>query len=115
MVHRFGHDLQERGTDLSMYLARLKKTEDDLRKDWKPEAQRQVRIRLVLRETAKQEKISVSSAELDATLNQTIAELIRQGRATEDQVDPQRLRSALLERMMTDKTLGFLEKTCVAR
>jgi len=115
MIHRFGHDLQERGTDLSMYLARMKKTEEDLRKDWKPEAERQIRIRLVLREVAKQEKISVSSAELDATLNETIAELIRQGRATEDQMDPQRIRSALMERIMTDRTFAFLEQKCAVR
>lgn len=114
MVHRFGHDLQERGTDLSMYLARMKKTEDDLRKDWTPEAQRQVKIRLVLREAAKTHSITVSPEELETTLNQTVAELIRQGRATEDQMDPQRLRTALLERMLTDRTLEFLEKTCVA-
>jgi trigger factor len=114
MIHRFGHDLQERGTDLSMYLARMKKTEDDLRKDWTPEAQRQVRIRLVLRETAKTHKITVSPQELEATLNQTVAELIAQGRATEDQMDPQRLRSALLERMITDRTLEYLETICAA-
>lgn len=114
MVHRFGHDLQERGTDLSMYLARMKKTEDALRKDWMPEAERQVRIRLVLREVAKQQKISVPSSELDVALNETIAELIRQGRATEDQVDPERLRGALLERMLTDRTFAYLEKACAA-
>ncbi len=112
MVHRFGHDLQERGTDLSMYLARMKKTEEDLRRDWTAEAQRQVKIRLVLRETAKTAKIAVSPEELEAMLNQTVAELIRQGQATEEQMDPQRLRSALLERMLTDRTLAYLEKTC---
>jgi trigger factor len=114
MVHRFGHDLQDRGIELSMYLARMKKTEDDLRKDWKGEAQRQVRIMLVLREVAKLNNITVAPQELDDALNGTIAELIRQGRATEDQVDPQRLRSALLERMLTDRTLEMLEKTCAA-
>lgn len=114
MVHRFGHDLQHRGIELSMYLARMKKTEDDLRKDWKAEAQRQVRIMLTMRAIAKERKISVSSQELDDALKGTIAELIRQGQATEDQVDPQRLRSALLERMLTDRTLELLEKTCAA-
>jgi trigger factor len=114
MVHRFSHDLQERGTDMAMYLARMKKTEDGLRKDWTKEAQRQVRIQLVLREVAKQQRITVSPQELDMALNETVAELIRQGRTTEDQVDPQRLRSALLERMLTDRTLEHLEKACAA-
>jgi FKBP-type peptidyl-prolyl cis-trans isomerase (trigger factor) len=98
-----------------MYLARMKKTEDNLRKDWMPEAQRQVCIQLVLRETAKQQKISVAPQELDETLNAAIADIIRQGRATEDQVDPQRLRGALLERMLTDRTLEYLERTCSVR
>lgn len=112
MVHRFGHDLQGRGIELSMYLARMKKTEEDLRKDWHAEAQRQVRITLVLRTTAKQKSISVSPDEVETALNEAIGELIRQGQATEDQVDPQRIRNALHERMLTDRTLDFLEGAC---
>lgn len=115
MIHRFGHDLQQRGSDLGMYLAQMKKSEEELRKDWAPEAQRQVKIRLVLRETAKHHAITVPPEELEATLNQTVTELIRQGRATEEQMDPQRLRSALLERMLTDRTLEFLDSTCIVR
>ena len=112
MVHRFGHDLQGKGIELSMYLARMKKTEDDLRKDWHAEAKRQVRITLVLRTTAKQKSIVVSPDEVEAALNEAIGELIRQGQMTEDQVDPQRIRNALHERMLTDRTLDFLEGTC---
>lgn len=112
MVHRFGHDLQGKGIELSMYLARMKKTEEDLRKDWHAEAQRQVRITLVLRTTAKQKSIVVSPEELDAALNEAIGELIRQGQVAEDQVDPQRVRNALHERMLTDRTLDFLEGVC---
>lgn len=112
MVHRFGHDLQGRGIELGMYLARLKKTEDDLRKDWQAEAQRQVRITLVLRTTAKQKKISVSPDEVELALNEAIGELIRQGQATEEQIDPERVRNALHERMLTDRTLDVLEGIC---
>ncbi len=112
MIHRFGHDLQSKGMELSMYLARMKKTEEDLRKDWKPEAERQVRITQILRAVAHQKEIKVSAEELEETLNATIAELIKQGQATEADMDPQRIRSALYERMLTDKTLAFLESTC---
>ncbi len=61
MIHRFGHDLRSRGIELSMYLARMKKTEDDLRHDWKPEAERQVRMTLLIRATAKEKNITVNS------------------------------------------------------
>jgi trigger factor len=112
MIHRFGHDLQHRGIELGMYLARMKKTEDDLRRDWKPEAERQVRITLILHATAKQHTITVPSDELDAALNETVAQLIRQGQASEEQMDPQQLRMALYERMLADRTLELLERSC---
>jgi trigger factor len=113
MIHRFGHDLQHRGIELAMYLARMKKTEDDLRHDWKPEAERQVRMTLVLRAVAKHQSIKISPEELDMALNQTIGEMVKQGQVAENQIDPQRIRVALHERMLTDRTLEFLENTCV--
>lgn len=112
MIHRFSDDLRRRGVELAMYLARLKKTEDDLRKDWKSEAQRQVRIRLALRQIAKEKSITVTDAELDGAVKDTIAELMQSGQISEDQVDPERVRNALAERIMTDKTLQFIEGVC---
>jgi trigger factor len=112
MVHRFSDDLRRRGVELAMYLARLKKTEDDLRKDWKPEAERQVRIRLALRRIAKDKNITVGDEELEGAVKDTIAELMQSGQITEDQVDPERVRNALAERIMTDKTLQFIEGVC---
>lgn len=114
MIHRFQHDLQHRGIELSMYLARLKKTEDDMRRDWKPEAERQVRILLVLRAVAKQKSITVSPEELEAAFNEVIGQLVQQGQAPAEQTDPERLRGALRERMLTDRALDFLEGVCTA-
>jgi len=114
MVHRFGHDLRDRGLELGMYLAKLGKTEEQLRKDWQQEAERQVRIMLVLRQTSRDNGIGVPSEELEAALRDTVAALIRTGQATEDQVDPERLRTALAERLLRDKVLGFLEQRCAA-
>ncbi len=113
MIHRFGHDLQHRGLDLSMYLARMKKTEDQLRADWKPEAKRQVQIMLVLRAVSQQQNISVSSEELDRIVEDTMAELVRRGQQLDEHTNPQQLRSSLSDRIITDRTLEFLEKTCV--
>jgi trigger factor len=112
MLQRFGNDLKGRGIELSMYLSRLKKTEEDLRTDWKKEAERQVRITLVLREVARSQQISIAPDELERTVKETIGEIIRSGQAREDQIDPERVRSALAQRMLADKTLDFLERTC---
>jgi len=112
MVHRFTDDLKMRGIELPMYLARLKKTEDDLRNDWAGEAERQVKIRLTLRQISKDKNITVGSDELESAVTETIGELMRSGQLTEGQVDPERVRTAIAERLLTDKTLNFIEGVC---
>ncbi len=114
MIHRFGDDMRARGLELPMYLAKLKKTEDDLRKDWQSEAERQVRIRLVLRQVSKDKGIAVGEQELEAAVQDTIGELMRGGQLSESQVDPERIRNALAERILTAKTLDFIEGVCAA-
>jgi trigger factor len=112
MVHRFEHDLRDRGMELSMYLARIKKTQEQLRTEWMPQAERQVRIMLILRALARSQNIAVDQQELESQMNAAITEMVRSGQATEDQVDPERVRTALSERILTEKTLGFLESRC---
>lgn len=113
MVHRFGDDLRERGTELSMYLARLKKTEADLESEWRPEAERQVRIQLVLREIAKQQHIQVAPEELEQAAQELLASYVRSGQIGDvQQIDQERLRSTIADRMLRDKVLGFLELSC---
>ena len=112
MIHRFSGDLQRRGLELPLYLARMKKTEDELRKEWNVEAERQVRIMLVLRQVAKEKGIAVSDEELETAVKETIGELLRMGQMQEGQVDPERVRSALAQRILTDKTLDFIEGVC---
>jgi trigger factor len=112
MVQRFAADLRSRGMELTMYLARLKKGEDELRKDWEKEAERQVHIMLVLRQAAKAKNIAVAPEELDQAFKETVTELMRTGQLQEGQIDPERIRSALAQRILTDKTLEFLEGAC---
>ncbi len=114
MVHRFEHDLRSRGIELPMYLARLNKTEEQLKADWRLEAQRQVRIMLVLRQFAKDRTIDVDPAELELAFTETVAQIIKSGQATEEQVDAERIRKAIAERLLRDKVLQELERACTA-
>jgi trigger factor len=111
MIQRFAADLAERGLELPLYLARLKKTQESLRADWTPEASRQVRIMLVLREVAKAQSITAQPAEVDALMASVLQAMVRAGQQ-QDQVDPERLRLSLAQRIVRDKTLGYLERTC---
>jgi len=113
MIGRFSSDLSEKGTDLNMYLAHLKKTRDELKKDWRADAERQVKIALVLRTLAKEQKISVTPAEVDAAAAQTVQEAISNN-VPQDQINIDDLRRAIAQRMVSDKTLRLLEETCAA-
>jgi trigger factor len=112
MIGRFSQDLHAKGIELPMYLARMNKTEDALRSEWRPEAERQVKIMLVLREVARQNSIAVTSAEVETAVNEAVAELIKTGQVTEQQIDPERIRNALHERILRDKIFAFVENVC---
>ena len=114
MVHRFGHDLEQRGMQLSMYLARLNKTEEQLRTEWKAEAERQVKMLLVIRQVAREQSIATDPAELERVFGETVAGLMKSGQVTEDRLDPERIRSLLAERLLREAVFRFLERTCVA-
>lgn len=59
-------NLSYSGLDMEKYLEMLKKTQDELDEDMKPEARKRVGLAMVLTEVAKVEKIELSSADLDA-------------------------------------------------
>ncbi len=57
------------------YLANLKKSEEELKKEWRHDAERRVKIALVLRQIAKAEKIEPTQKEVQEATNHTIARL----------------------------------------
>ena len=65
MLHELEHDVVSQGMKFDEYLASIKKTRDDLEKEFQPQAERRIKTALALREIAKQEKITVSDEEVD--------------------------------------------------
>ena len=64
MLAELKASLADMGLAWNHYLDHIKKTEEDLRKEWGPEAEKRVRWGLALREIASAEKIEVSDNEL---------------------------------------------------
>lgn len=75
-VEKMYQDLEEHvsGTGLGMdaYLQHLKKTKEDLWKDWQSEAEKRVRVALTLRALAKFEQIQLAEEEVQAKMQETI-------------------------------------------
>ena len=60
------------GLDFNKYLSQIKKTIEDLKKEWQDQAQKRVKISLVLRAIAKKEKIEVSQEEIESRINEDL-------------------------------------------
>lgn len=114
MIQNFDQDLHRHDMELGLYLAKIGKTQDDIKKEWRPEAERQVKMALVLHSLAKENNIEVSREEVDQALEELIqTTMLRDGGASPN-IDMNRMRSAIQSRLMNEKTFSFLEKTCVA-
>ena len=57
------------------YLGHIKKTEEDLKKDWTKDAVRRIKIALVLRKIGQAEKIEPTEEEIQETSTQTVSRL----------------------------------------
>lgn len=73
MVAELQNSIERMGLKYNDYLAHLRKTADDLRREWRQDARRRVKIALVLREIAKEEKIAPSDEDVQAAVNRTAA------------------------------------------
>ena len=65
MVGQFRHDVEQMGMKLEDYLATTKKTIEELRKEWLPDADKRAKVQIALNDIATAEKIEVLQEDLD--------------------------------------------------
>lgn len=115
MTHNFDHDLHRHGMELGLYLAKLGKTEKDLRKDWRDDARRQVAMSLVLHALARDNDIKISDEELNTALESLVHSTVQNStEGLPPNLDVDALRRNLESRLLTEKTLQYLESKCVS-
>ncbi len=78
------------GMELDKYLAQLKKTRVDLKKDWKTQAEKRVKTFLALKEAVLAEKIQAESQEIEEEINKTL-QYYKNLREAEKKIDMQQL------------------------
>ena len=71
MVSELRHSIEDMGLKFEDYLTHLKKGEADLTREWRPDAERRVKIALVLREIARREEIAPGDEEVAELANRT--------------------------------------------
>ena len=112
MINNLDKDLHANGMELSLYLVQMGKTQDDLRKQWRDEAEKQVKIVMILHKIAKDNKISASQEEVEETLATTVQSMVTKGEVDKMSLDLEGLRNNISSRIINDRVFDFLEKTC---
>lgn len=114
MVTGFDNELHAKGMELSMYLAHLNKTEDDLRKDWLEEAKKQVSFALILKKVAKDRDIKPTQEEIDENVNKMTQAMVLKGEVDPQNINTESLREAIASDLTNEKVFSFLEDTCAS-
>jgi trigger factor len=113
MMQNFDQDLHRHEMELSLYLSKINKTQEDLKKEWRPEAERQVKMALVLHAIARENNLTITPEETDEALESVVQSTMLQSGGASPNLDMARMRTAIASRLLNEKTFQFLEKTCV--
>lgn len=109
MISEFGSQVAMTGMTLSDYLARMNKTEEDLAKDWRSQAEKRILSGLVLEHLAEARDINPEQADIEAEMNKTLA-YVKSVKRAEGDIDLPALYESARSRLRNEKLFGFLEK-----
>ncbi|MBQ2083660.1 MAG: hypothetical protein II469_00800, partial [Firmicutes bacterium] len=68
MLNEFGYQLQSQGLNLDQYCKYLNKTQQQMIDEFKPDAEKRVKSRLIVEAVAKQEGVEVTQEDIDKEL-----------------------------------------------
>lgn len=118
MIQGFDNELHQKGMELGLYLAHIKKTQDDLRRDWHSKAEEQVKLGLVAQAVAKAERLRVSEEDVDAELQVLLQQYMLKGGPDGgpggpevlQNLDPEQTKHKIRDMLLNEKVFEFLEK-----
>lgn len=101
LIYQLRHDVERLGLKFEEYLKNVKKTEDDIKKEWTNEAEKRAKIQFIMSEIAIKEKIAPTEEELD----QEVKHLLEHNKGA----DETRARLYLSQVLANQKVMEFLE------
>ena len=101
MTHQLKHDISQTGIKFEDYLKNIKKTEEDIRKEWVKDAEKRSKLQLIVYQIAKEENIKPDEGEIEAQVG-----LIMD---TRKEADLERARIYVENMLTNEKVFQFLE------
>ncbi|MEN8252070.1 MAG: trigger factor [Patescibacteria group bacterium] len=109
MMGEFEQQLSMSGMKMEDYLAKIGKTEDEIKTEWAPQAKKRVLSALVLEQIADDEEIDVDSNEIQEEMNKTLA-MYKGMEDMEKNIDMGQLYEYTKGVMRNNKVFEILEK-----
>jgi len=109
MTAEFESQVRSMGMEPADYLKQIKKTEQDLKRDWEPQAVKRIKTALALSQIAKDREIKVSSEEVEEEMNKTLSQH-GDRKSLEKTVDLKKLYSYAEGMLVNEKVFQLLEK-----
>jgi len=97
------------GMNIEDYLKQIKKTKEDLRSEWWPQAEKRVKVSIILMKIAEREKIEVSDNEVKEKASKALSSF-GQMEKIGGQINPERFYQYMKQTLLNEKTLALLEK-----
>lgn len=99
---QFSDDIARMGVKMEDYIKHAKKSIDDLRKEWRPHAEKKAKLQLILNKIAEEEKIKVETSEIETEVKHIIEHY--------KDADREHARVYAETVLMNEKVFNFLEK-----
>lgn len=109
MLHELKNGIENMQMDWADYLLHIKKSEEDLKKEWRGEAEKRVKAALVLRAMAREEKIEPSEEEVKIAADQYLTRF-EDAEEARKSIDPDELKEYTKGVLRNEKVFEFLEK-----
>lgn len=108
MIEEFKLQLEGMGMNIESYLEKMGKKEEDLEKEWAPQAEKKIKGSLALEQIAKDVAINVSSAEIEAEMNKII-QYYKTTKDIEKNIDMERLYNYAKGQLQNEEVFKYLE------
>ena len=112
MLHELKHGIEAKHMKWDEYLQNLKRSEDDILKDFKPQAERRIKGALILQQIAKEEKIIVTPEEIEAEIKRQEPQYAGNANALQELHSP-RYRNYVGTILFNRKTIGKIRETVI--
>ena len=100
-------DIAEREDISEKYLEHIKKTEEDLKKEWREQAQKRIKFGLILRKISEKENLTPTEEMLDQKADEVLRSLPEEERKKSSK---ESLKNYLFGRLQNELVFDFLEK-----